>query len=61
MGATRTGMLRKAIAQYQEIYPTVGKASFAECFSIDEGALIFWFNTGDNSTHIMVQSIGHIS
>jgi hypothetical protein len=43
----------RAIADFgTNILPVTGRASLDECFGVDEGMLIFWFNTPDGSTHI---------
>lgn len=43
----------RAVAEHgATILPVGGRASFDECFRIDEGLLIFWFDTPDQSTHI---------
>jgi len=40
---------------YGDISPCSGIESFSECFTeIDDGEnIVFWFNTPDNSTHML--------
>jgi|GEM_PF-3073344 len=47
-------LIEKALKIYGKIYPCLNKPSLNECFTVtkDKG-LIFWFNTEDNSTHMV--------
>jgi hypothetical protein len=43
----------RAIAEFGTgILPIDGRTTLDDCFGMDEGMLIFWFNTPDGSTHI---------
>lgn len=47
-------LIEKAEKIYGKIYPCVNKESLDECFTeVNDNALILWFNTGDNSTHMI--------
>ncbi len=47
-------LIGKAEELYGKIYPCVNKATLEECFTTAPGdALVLWFNTEDNSTHMV--------
>ena len=50
-------LIAKAKTKYGQIAPCGMKKHFSDCFSIDNGELLFWFNTVDNSTHIEAERI----
>ncbi len=49
-------IIREAFRKYKQIYPLPQKMSFYDCFTYYDNRLLFWFNTGDNSTHLMVEN-----
>lgn len=50
-------LIVKALAKYGAIYPCFGKSGFDECFTAEFGILIFWFNSTDNSTHVVTEGM----
>lgn len=50
-------MISKAVAQYTDIYPVVTKHDLGECFTTEGNMLVFWFNTADESTHVLTTRI----
>ncbi len=53
MNALKEELLRKAREKYFHIYPCGSNESLADCFTIEDNTVIFWFNTGDRSTHMI--------
>jgi hypothetical protein len=51
-------LYQQAIAKHHTIYPCRQKKTFQECFTISGGRLLFWYNTEDHSTHIMIDEVG---
>lgn len=54
MNALKEELIKRAIKRYGDIKPCVGKKSIYECFTFEEGILMFWYNVKDNglnSTH----------
>ena len=47
-------LIKKAKEQYKKIFPCEGKDSLSECFTSHEDKVFFWFNTEDQSTHLVV-------
>jgi hypothetical protein len=45
-------LIERAKAKYGDIYPCDKKSQWDECFSRENGQVIFWFNSKDHSTHI---------
>jgi len=52
----KTRMIKEAKKRYTIIYPVPGKV-LEECFTNDLGFIIFWFNTKDNSTHVIREKV----
>ena len=51
---TEEKMLEEAIRRHGVVYPCYGKNSFNDCFvDYPNGMKTFWFNTEDNSTHLI--------
>lgn len=46
-------LIRQAIERYRRIRPCSDRKSFAECFTSSRDTTVFWFNTEDDSTHIL--------
>lgn len=59
MNKTKHHLIKKARQTYSKISPCGTKTSLFDCFTIIENGkkLVFWFNTPDNSTHVMVGEI----
>ncbi len=53
----RARLIAKAEKIYQKILPCSGKNSFRECFTTFDNKLCFWFNTGDNNTHMLTSEL----
>ena len=47
-------LIRKASEMHVNIYPCTQRADFEHCFTRDSERVYFWFNTEDNSTHIVM-------
>lgn len=50
-------MITEAQNQHREIYPCGGFGSLSDCFTVEAGRVLFWFNTKDNSTHAIMESV----
>ncbi len=48
-------IIKEAIRKYKRIYPLPHKATLYECFTYYDNRLLFWFNTKDYSTHLIVE------
>jgi len=48
-------MIRKAVEKHEDgITPTVHKESFWDCFTIERGDLVFWYNDLVGNTKVVV-------
>jgi hypothetical protein len=54
---TKTMLISEARKRYQAISPCGRRSSIEDCFSILDNCLVLWFNTNDNSTHVVVAEI----
>ena len=59
MNKTKLELIEKARKTYKRIYPCGARSSLSECFTpIDNGRkVVFWFNTQDNNTHVLVGEV----
>jgi len=46
-------MIDEALKRHRKIYPCSDKTDLRQCFTRDEKHYLFWFNTEDNSTHVI--------
>ena len=59
MGREEKRLIKKAQSVYKKIFPCGGKESFKDCFTKYEDKLFLWFDTEDQSTHIMTEDIAY--
>lgn len=59
MNRIKQNLVKKAKETYTNIYPCGTKETISQCFTAaDNGKkLVFWFNTEDNNTHVMVEKM----
>lgn len=57
MGKREQKLFKKARDIYKNITPCGSKKSFDECFTEYEDKLFFWFDTEDDSTHILIDEV----
>jgi hypothetical protein len=50
-------MIQEARRRYRSIRPCSHRKELGECFTVDHRRLFFWFNTSDESTHVMTRAI----
>ncbi|HMD69188.1 MAG TPA: hypothetical protein VKF42_09955 [Chitinivibrionales bacterium] len=47
-------LMDQATAIHDRIFPCSSRNGFEHCFTRDEGKVCFWYNTEDQSTHLLV-------
>jgi len=57
MGEKHERLIQKAIEKHERIRPCADKSEFRECFSVFGNKLIFWYNTEDDSTHVLMEEM----
>ena len=55
MNHYKAHLIKAAVSKYETIAPCSDKTSLEECFTVDNDKLLFWFNTPDCSTHLLVE------
>ena len=50
-------LIRRAYETHETVLPCSNRAELSECFSTMEDKLVLWFNTEDNSTHVLVEEV----
>jgi hypothetical protein len=58
MKEIQTLLIQQALREYGAISPCSTRDSLYDCFTVEFGRLMFWFNTQDNDTHLLVADIG---
>jgi hypothetical protein len=53
MNLLKEKLVSEARTKYDEIYPCSHLDSLAECFTVIDNTVFFWFNTKDCSTHML--------
>jgi hypothetical protein len=53
MNTIKRTMIKKAKNRFKKILPCGRKRKFAECFTVEKDKVFFWFNTEDQSTHVL--------
>ena len=57
MSAIQKELIESARKAFHEIFPCSSKGTLEECFTIFNQKCLFWFNTEDNSTHLMAAEL----
>ena len=57
MNKVKINMIRKALRTHKRIYPCGTKATLAECFTFQGNKVLFWFDTEDRSTHLIIDQL----
>ena len=57
MDAIKQNLILKARTQHHSIYPCGSRKSLDDCFTVDHGRILFWFNTDDMSTHVVTSDV----
>jgi hypothetical protein len=57
MGKLEEQMIRKAIRRHTTIVPCDSRKSFDRSFTRASGRMVFWYNSADNSTHVVIAKI----
>ncbi len=59
MNKIKQDLIERAKKAYSQIYPCGARAELSECFTaLDNGKKVaFWFNTRDQSTHVLVEEV----
>jgi hypothetical protein len=56
MDDRKRSLISKAFSIYKEIFPCHRRDTLYDCFTTDEqNQLIFWFNTAEGSTRILIE------
>lgn len=58
MSDEKIRLLEKAVKKYDRIYPCGHHEKLNECFTNEGNTLMFWFNTEDKSTHLLMEELG---
>jgi hypothetical protein len=53
----REQLIEQAIQRHRKIYPCANRRDFTECFTVTGNRVFFWFNTEDQSTHLVVAEV----
>ena len=57
MNELKNIMISKAVEIYADIYPVITKERLGDCFTTEGNMLVFWFNTADESTHVLTRKM----
>ena len=55
MNELKTRMIKKAEKKHKKIFPCAKKTQFEECFTKNNDFVFFWYNTEDQSTHVITE------
>lgn len=57
MNDIKLHLIQQAQELYREIHPCSNKSELGDCFTTEGNTLMFWFNTNDSSTHVLVMHL----
>jgi hypothetical protein len=53
MNAIKKTMIKKAKSRFKKVLPCGQRRNLDECFTVEKDKVLFWFNTEDESTHVI--------
>jgi hypothetical protein len=57
MDELKAKLINDAKSLYGKIKPCGKRVSFDECFTVYQGKILFWFNSSDDSTKILSETL----
>lgn len=57
MNDIKNTMINEAKNNFTKIYPCGNNKDLDDCFTTYENQIFFWFNTDDDSTHVISKSL----
>ena len=57
MNELKHTLISKGVELYTDVRPVITKHDLRECFTTEGNMLVFWFNTADESTHVLTTRI----
>jgi hypothetical protein len=57
MSELENALIDKAVALHKKIYPCSKRERLADCFTRYENRVFFWYNTEDQSTHMLYTEV----
>ncbi|MBD3390987.1 MAG: hypothetical protein GF418_02965 [Chitinivibrionales bacterium] len=57
MDKMKLDLIRQAVRAHKKIYPCGTKSTLGECFTFEKDKVLFWFDTEDRSTHLVMQRL----
>lgn len=57
MERIKTIMIKEAKKKHKKIYPCPKNKDLDSCFTKNKDMLLFWYNTEDNSTHLITKKV----
>ncbi len=58
MSKDMKSLIRHAFKIHKTIFPCGRSNLFSESFTIENEILVFWFNTDDETTHVISKKVG---
>lgn len=59
MGELEKKLIIQALGKHEKIFPCAHKESMTDCFTVIGNQLYLWFNTEDNSTHVVIEDLSN--
>jgi hypothetical protein len=57
MNEKKAQLIEQARRQYRRIFPCSTNRDLDDCFTIEGSKVLFWFNTDDDSTHMVTSDM----
>jgi hypothetical protein len=57
MGNVEKSLIRQAKSEYKKIFPCSHREKLEHCITRDKERVYLWFNTEDQSTHVLTKKI----
>ena len=57
MDELKLRLINRASKRHRKIFPCSHKEHLTDCFTMQDNLLFFWYNTEDQSTHVLIDEV----
>ncbi len=57
MNTLKQKMIQRALRKHKKIFPCSNKEELSDCFTEHKGQILFWYNTEDQTTHLITKKV----
>ncbi|NLG16755.1 MAG: hypothetical protein GX556_05425 [Fibrobacter sp.] len=60
MNELKLRLIKEASQRHNKIFPCSHKEHLSDCFTWQDNLIFFWYNTEDQSTHVIIDEVNRV-